>query len=310
MGKRPPYSDIESGAYRKCPPPPPPPPPPSTERYRSWLVPLIFAVNITMFVYTMYVNDCPAKTGPDRCLFYDYLGRYSFQPLTENPVLGPSITTLHNLGALDPIAIVNEGETWRFFSCVWLHAGVAHLFANMTSLLFIGIRLEEEFGFLRIGALYLISGFGGSLMSSLNTKPNISVGASGALLGLLGCMLSELLINWTIYVNKCAAISSLLLIIALNLALGLVPRVDNSAHMGGFFSGFLLGFILLMRPQYGYVSRNKVPAGYYVKRKPKHKCYQYILFIAALIVLITWYIWGLITLFSGHRFPNPTGRTS
>jgi len=59
----------------------------------------------------------------------------------------------------------------------------------------------------KIGVLYLLSGFGGSLLSILHLgdakAPNtVSVGASGALFGLLGAMLSELLTNWTIYLNK------------------------------------------------------------------------------------------------------------
>lgn len=54
----------------------------------------------------------------------------------------------------------------------------------------------------RIGPLYVISGFGGSLLSALFIQTSISVGASGALFGLLGAMLSELITNWTIYANK------------------------------------------------------------------------------------------------------------
>lgn len=58
----------------------------------------------------------------------------------------------------------------------------------------------------RIGLLYVLAGFGGSLMSCINLdiagKPTLSVGASGALFGLLGAMLSELFTNWTIYANK------------------------------------------------------------------------------------------------------------
>jgi len=53
-----------------------------------------------------------------------------------------------------------------------------------------------------IGLLFVISGFGGSLLSALFIQSNISVGASGALFGLLGGMLSELITNWTIYENK------------------------------------------------------------------------------------------------------------
>lgn len=59
----------------------------------------------------------------------------------------------------------------------------------------------------KIGLLYTFSGFGGSLLSILHlgdpgSPTTISVGASGALFGLLGAMLSELLTNWTIYLNK------------------------------------------------------------------------------------------------------------
>lgn len=54
----------------------------------------------------------------------------------------------------------------------------------------------------RIGIIYLLSGFGGSVLSSLFIRNNISVGASGALFGLLGAMLSELITNWSIYSNK------------------------------------------------------------------------------------------------------------
>ena len=82
------------------------------------------------------------------------------------------------------------------------------------------------------------------------------------------------------------AITTLIVIIALNLAVGFIPHVDNSAHIGGFLAGFLLGFILLVRPQYGYVSSRHIPPGYDIKRKPRHKCYQHLLWITALIVLI------------------------
>lgn len=54
----------------------------------------------------------------------------------------------------------------------------------------------------RIGVIYIMSGMGGSILSSLFIRNDISVGASGALFGLLGSMLSELLTNWTIYSNK------------------------------------------------------------------------------------------------------------
>ncbi|KAG1339231.1 RHOMBOID-like protein 6, mitochondrial [Cocos nucifera] len=253
-------------------------------RWFPWLLPLFIVANVVVFVVTMYVNDCP-KTSTNCAL--DFLGRFSFQPLKENPLFGPSSFTLLNMGALDVNRVVHGNQGWRLVTCMWLHAGVIHVLANMLSLLFIGIRLEREFGFVRIGPLYVIAGFGGSLLSALFLQTIISVGASGALFGLLGAMLSELITNWTIYANKFAALLTLVVIIAINLAVGILPHVDNFAHIGGFITGFFLGFVILIRPQFGYISQKNAPLGYHsgpIKRK--HKTYQYVLWIVAAIALI------------------------
>ncbi|KAL5082561.1 hypothetical protein RYX36_010982 [Vicia faba] len=120
----------------------------------------------------------------------------------------------------------------------------------MLGILFIGIRLEQELGFVFIGLLFVISGFGGSLLYALFLQINISIGTSGALFGLLGGMLSELITNWSMYDNKFAAFFTLVIIIVINLAIGILPHVDNFAHIGGFLTGFLLGFVFLIRPQF------------------------------------------------------------
>ncbi|GFP93314.1 rhomboid-like protease 4 [Phtheirospermum japonicum] len=110
--------------------------------------------------------------------------------------------SLDKLGALEWNKIVHENQAWRLITSIWLHAGVIHLLANMLSLVFIEICLEQQFGFLRVGLIYLLSGISESILSSLFIQNNISVGASGALFGLLGVMLFELLTNWTIYTKK------------------------------------------------------------------------------------------------------------
>lgn len=51
------------------------------------------------------------------------------------------------MGALALSNVVSGGQSWRMFTCIWLHGGVVHIFANMFSLILIGIRLEQEFGF-------------------------------------------------------------------------------------------------------------------------------------------------------------------
>ncbi|KAI9072778.1 hypothetical protein K1719_045270 [Acacia pycnantha] len=267
------------------------------KRWFSWLVPCFVAANIAIFIITMFVNNCPKHYRGDSC-FPSFLGRLSFQPLKENPLFGPSSSTLEKMGALEVDKVVHRHQAWRLISCMWLHAGVIHVLANMLSLLFIGIRLEQEFGFVRIGLLYLISGFGGSLLSALFIQSGISVGASGALFGLLGGMLSELLTNWTIYANKCVALSTLIVIIIINLALGVLPHVDNFAHIGGFISGFLLGFVFLIRPQFKWVNRPRSAYAAPVVNS-KHKPYQYMLWVIAFILVTAGLITGLILLLRG-----------
>ncbi|KAG0473244.1 hypothetical protein HPP92_015101 [Vanilla planifolia] len=245
----------------------------------------------------MFINNCPQHSNPYGSCVVKFLHRLSFQPLRENPLFGPSSSTLEKLGALVWDKVVHEHQGWRLVTCIWLHAGVIHLLANMLSLIFIGIRLEQQFGFIRIGVIYLLSGFGGSILSSLFIRNNISVGASGALFGLLGAMLSELITNWTIYSNKAAALFTLLIVIVINLAVGILPHVDNFAHIGGFLTGFLLGFMMLLRPQFGYIERHNFPAS--TQGKSKHNAYQYVMCVAAMLLLIAGFSVGLVTLFQG-----------
>ncbi|XP_022865275.1 RHOMBOID-like protein 1 [Olea europaea var. sylvestris] len=114
------------------------------KKWKPWLIPAFVVANTVMFVITMYVNNCPKNSVS--CVA-GFLGRFSFQPFKENPLLGPSSSALEKMGALDVSKVVHKHEGWRLISCMWLHGGVFHLLANMLSLLVIGIRLEQEFGF-------------------------------------------------------------------------------------------------------------------------------------------------------------------
>ncbi|XP_057798563.1 RHOMBOID-like protein 2 [Salvia miltiorrhiza] len=267
----------------------------------SWLVPVVVAANVAMFVVVMYFNNCPKRirsSGDDHKCVARFLGRFSFQPLGENPLFGPSSSTLERFGGLNWDKVVHQHQGWRLISCIWLHAGLIHLLANMLSLVFIGIRLEQNFGFVRIGIIYLLSGFGGSVLSSLFIRNSISVGASGALFGLLGAMLSELITNWSIYTNKVAALLTLIVIVVINLGIGILPYVDNFAHIGGFLTGILLGFILLPRPQFAWLARHNPAAGIRGVT-PKYKGYQYVLLVVSLALLIVGFSVALVMLFRG-----------
>jgi hypothetical protein len=75
--------------------------------------------------------------------------------------------------------------------------------------------------------------------------------------------------------------ANLLIIAAINLAIGILPHVDNFAHIGGFATGFLLGFVLLIQPRFGW---SEQPFG--GKTKSKYTAYQTVLLIIALLVAI------------------------
>lgn len=111
------------------------------------------------------------------------------------------------------------GLTWVMLFVIWFHISTWHqryfLFSSLCKRynflihdifylvwLIVLTWFSSNCVTVLIGLLYVISGFGGSLLSGLFIQSNISVGASGALFGLLGGMLSELITNWSIYDNK------------------------------------------------------------------------------------------------------------
>ncbi|EFJ25538.1 hypothetical protein SELMODRAFT_98870 [Selaginella moellendorffii] len=269
-------------------------------RKRVVIVPIFVIANIVVFIITMYRNDCPAHQTEYRCILPG-LKRFSFQPLSQNPLLGPSSNTLLRMGALESELVTSGREGWRLVSCIWLHAGVFHLLLNMLGLLTLGLQMEQEFGFLKLGFVYLIAGFGGSLLSALFLRLTISVGASGALFGLMGALLSELLINWSHHERSWFTLSQLVVLFIINLALGKMPHVDNYAHLGGCISGILLGFILLQRPPLTWPTQPHLPyqppsRPWRIYSLPK---YKFVIWVIALNLLVVLYVVALIMLFRG-----------
>ena len=97
-------------------------------------------------------------------------------------------------------------------------------------------------------------------------------------------LVSNFIVVWNI---QFAALLTLVMIIVINLAVGILPHVDNFAHIGGFVSGFFLGFVLLIRPQFGYINQKNSPLGVPPgSAKCKYKIYQIILLVIALVILI------------------------
>ncbi|KAL2242816.1 UNVERIFIED_CONTAM: RHOMBOID-like protein 8 [Sesamum indicum] len=221
----------------------------SQRKENTWLISVFFILHLIAFAATMIVNDCWENSHAQCAL--KQLGRFSFQPLSENPLLGPSASALDAVGALRLRYLVKDHQFWRLFTSPCLHAGVFHFIVNLASVVFVGVHMEQEFGPLRVGVIYILSALCGSLVATLFLQDRPSVACSGALFGLLGATLSGLIWNWKIYSKKFATLMALLIISMVNGILGLMPYVSNFSNIGGFISGFLAGFIILFRPHVG-----------------------------------------------------------
>ncbi|CAH8258507.1 unnamed protein product [Arabidopsis lyrata] len=213
----------------------------------TWLVSVFVLLQIVLFAVTMGVNDC-SRNSHGHCAA-KLLGRFSFQPLSENPMLGPSASTLEHMGGLSWNTLTENHEIWRILTSPWLHSGLFHLFINLGSLIFVGIYMEQQFGPLRIAVIYLLSGIMGSLFAVLFVRNISSISSGAAFFGLIGAMLSALAKNWNLYTGKISALVIIFTIFTVNILIGFLPFIDNFANIGGFISGFLLGFVLLFKPQ-------------------------------------------------------------
>lgn len=139
--------------------------------------------------------------------------------------------------------LINAGEFWRIFTAAFLHGNFFHIFLNMYALYNIGPVVEIKLGRLRYLLVYVFSALTSGVLSYLMT-PNISVGASGAIFGVLGSLLVIALRSKEKVLNR--AIMNIVFIIGLNLVIGIAARdvIDNYGHIGGLIGGLLSTLIL------------------------------------------------------------------
>lgn len=140
--------------------------------------------------------------------------------------------------------LTTTGQWWRLLASVFLHGGLMHLLANMYGLLFVGIFLEPLLGKTKFALVYLITGILASLASIGWYDATISVGASGAIFGLYGFFLAALLLKVFPPDFGKAFLTSTLIFVGFNLAMGFTGNTDNAAHIGGLLSGFVLGLFM------------------------------------------------------------------
>lgn len=159
---------------------------------------------------------------------------------------------------------VMSGEWYRLITSMFLHFGLSHLVNNMVLLTYVGCELESRVGSVRYLIIYLMSGIVGNVVSlavtyfsvfiltyySYENVYVVSVGASGAIFGVIGALFVVLLKNRTRTENLSP--QRLLFLVMITIYCGLTREgVDNAAHIGGLFGGIIGGFLLSKISQYG-----------------------------------------------------------
>ena len=142
-----------------------------------------------------------------------------------------------NFGNYAP-SIVN-GEWYRLITSAFVHVNLLHLLCNMYALYIVGTQIENFFGKLRYSIIYLGSAITGSMLSMLFNTNTFSIGASGAIFGLLGALL-YFGYHYRVYLDSVIK-SQIIPIIILNLSIGfMIPNIDNACHIGGLIGGILI----------------------------------------------------------------------
>lgn len=140
--------------------------------------------------------------------------------------------------------LVVNGEWYRLITCAFFHGGILHLICNMYSLYIIGEQLETVLGKAKFIVVYILSIFTSSLLSGvINSSSVNSVGASGAIFGLLGALL-YFGYHYRLYLGS-ALTYEIIPVILINLIIGsIMPYIDNWGHIGGLFGGLLAAMIV------------------------------------------------------------------
>ncbi len=150
-------------------------------------------------------------------------------------------SVLTNAGAESGVLVRAYGQWYRLITAGYLHGGLLHIGMNMWVLYDLGAQVEEVYGPARMFAIYTAATALGFTASAFFHPGVPSLGASAGLFGLIGAMIAlgvrnhngagrairAVYIRWAIY----------------GLLFGLLPGVDNTAHLGGLVAGFAAGFL-------------------------------------------------------------------
>ncbi len=180
--------------------------------------------------------------------------------------------------------LVAAGQYWQLLTAIFLHAGLTHLAFNAYALFILGRDIESLYGSLWFTVVYLLAGLGGSVAWYLLGSSDPSVGASGAIFGLMGAEAAFFVRNQQLFgAFGRQRLKNVAVLLAINFVLGFtIPNVNYIAHLGGLVTGFLVGLVLAPRyevdwSQNGYGTAPRLVDAHTTRQR---------LFVTALTLLI------------------------
>jgi rhomboid protease GluP len=136
-----------------------------------------------------------------------------------------------------------SGEYWRLITAGFVHGSLIHIALNLWCLWSLGQLSERLFGSSVTFAIYMLTGVGGALLSVGWNPERLEVGASGAVFGIAGAILSGIKFGKVSVssIQKRQIFCSLIFFVIFNLSFGMMPGIDNMCHLGGLITGILFG---------------------------------------------------------------------
>jgi membrane associated rhomboid family serine protease len=152
---------------------------------------------------------------------------------------------IYDLLQLDKLAVAH-GEYWRLWSVTLLHGDFLHLAFNMYALYLAGTVVERWYGSIRFLVFYLACAAAGSVASFAFGGDVPSVGASGAIFGLFGVLLTAARIHHPVDRQSRGIVSQLMFLVVINIVFGFASggTIDNAAHLGGLAAGLWIGALV------------------------------------------------------------------
>jgi rhomboid protease GluP len=168
--------------------------------------------------------------------------------------------TLYQLGALVPKEVV-AGAWWRLLASTFLHFGWAHLLFNMLALAVLGPFVERQLGRVRFSIMYLAAGVGSMLTLTLLVMQGLSqtefaLGASGAVMGVIGAEAAVLLLQWKQSRFAQQRLQRIGFIVMLQMFFDLTtPQISFIGHVSGLILGLIVGLMLQFPRQQAFKHR-------------------------------------------------------